>query len=308
MAVLGCSWTKTLTVAVLLLGAGRLGFAQLAPGASTQSEPARLPSVQSGSLAGKLTDLHSKPLEGVVLVARNQATGAEARTVTTKNGAYRFSSLAPGEYTLEAESPRLGRGQVEEIVVAAGYESRVQAAMEFEPLPPGPVLAQSGGANQPALKQLNLSQPGLNKPDMSRSDLCQPDLSRPGLKRPELNRPNLGQLNLSRDGLQPEALPVNGARPAAEPLRTPVLSGFRVERHAESRAVADSSPDWTKWTGFCAADGRGCAGHGFNFRDCSISSSDSGFNCSGCRCCPCPLRREWGRKAGNWTGGQWENP
>jgi hypothetical protein len=128
MAVLGRGWTKTLVVAALLLGAGRIGLAQSAPGASVQSEPA---SLQRGSLAGKLTDLHSKPLEGVALVARNQANGAEERTVTAKNGAYRFSALAPGEYTLEAESPQLGRGRVEQIFVAAGYESRVQAAMAF---------------------------------------------------------------------------------------------------------------------------------------------------------------------------------
>ena len=88
----------------------------------------------TGSLSGKLTDLHSKPLEGVTVVLRNQATGAEARTTTAKNGAYRFSGLEPGEYTLKAESPELGRGQVEEIEVDAGREARVRTAMEFEPL------------------------------------------------------------------------------------------------------------------------------------------------------------------------------
>ena len=38
-----------------------------------------------GSLSGKVTDLHSKPLESVTVVLRNQATGAEARTITTKS-------------------------------------------------------------------------------------------------------------------------------------------------------------------------------------------------------------------------------
>ena len=210
MAVFGRGWTKTLAVAVLLMGAARAGFAQSAPSASPSSEPA---SLQSGSLAGKLTDLHSKPLEGVVLVARNQATGAEERTITTKNGAYRFSSLAPGEYTLEAESPQLGRGRVEQIVVAAGYEARVQAAMEFTPLPPSPVLAQSEGANQPALKQ---------------PDLRQSDLNKPGLNKPDLSRLDLSRLNLNRPDLQPAALPVKWAGLAAEPLQTLALSGRRL--------------------------------------------------------------------------------
>jgi len=200
MAVFGCGWMKTLVVAVLLMGAGRFGLAQSAPDASAQSEPA---SRQSGSLAGKLTDLHSKPLAGMALVARNQATGAEARTVTTKKGAYRFSALAPGEYTLEAESPQLGRGQVGQIVVAAGCEARVQAAMEFESILPRPVLAQSRGANQPALKP----------PDLNQSDLSQSDL-----KRLSPNRPDL----------QPEAFRVNGAGLVAEPLQTLTLSGLRL--------------------------------------------------------------------------------
>jgi hypothetical protein len=197
MAVLGRGWTKTLAVAALLLGAGRLGLAQSAPSASAQSKPA---SLQRGSLAGKLTDLHSKPLVGVALVARNQATGAEARTITTKNGAYRFSALVPGEYTLQAESPQLGRGQVEQIMVAAGYEARVQAAMEFEPLPPSPVLARSEGANQPALKP----------PDLSQSGQSQTDLKR---------------LNPNRLDLQPVDFPVSRAGLVAEPLQTLALSG-----------------------------------------------------------------------------------
>ena len=230
MAVLGRGWTKTLAVAALLLGAGRVGFAQSAPVALVQNAS---DGAQSGSLAGKLTDLYSKPLEGIALVARNQATGAEARTVTAKNGAYRFSSLAPGEYALEAESPQLGRGRVESIMVSAGYEARVQAAMEFEPLPPAPVLARSEGANQPALKPTDLSHSGLNKPDLSSSDLSQPDLDRPGPNNPERGRPNPGKLNLSRPDLQPEGLLVSGMGLAIEPLKILALSGRRLAWAAE---------------------------------------------------------------------------
>jgi hypothetical protein len=96
-----------------------------------------------GSLTGKLTDLHSAPLEGVTVVVRNEATGAEARATTARNGTYRFTGLDSGEYTLEAESPQLGRGQVEGIFVPAGHEARVQTAMEFELPPAEPVLVAS---------------------------------------------------------------------------------------------------------------------------------------------------------------------
>jgi hypothetical protein len=121
-----------LAAALLLMGARTAALAQ---------------SAETASLSGRLTDLYSKPLEGVSLVLRNPATGAEARTTTTKNGAYHFNGLQTGEYTLEAESPQLGRGQVKDIVVSAGYEARVQTAMEFEPLPPSPVLTASRGPN-----------------------------------------------------------------------------------------------------------------------------------------------------------------
>jgi hypothetical protein len=104
-------------------------------------------------LSGKLTDLHSNPLEGVPVVARNQATGTETRTTTSKNGSYRFAGLEPGEYALEAENPQLGRGHVEGIVVDAGYEAQVQAAMELEPLPRGAILAVLRKRSEPGPEQ-----------------------------------------------------------------------------------------------------------------------------------------------------------
>ena len=86
----------------------------------------------TGSLAGKLTDLYSRPMNGATLVLRNAATGVEARTTTSKNGSYRFGGLAPGEYTLEAGSPERGRGHLQGIFVSAGHEARVQAALELD--------------------------------------------------------------------------------------------------------------------------------------------------------------------------------
>jgi hypothetical protein len=125
---------KALAMAVLLMGAW-LGVLAQSPG--------------TASLSGRLTDLYAKPLEGVSLVARNQATGVETRTITGKNGAYRFDGLEPGEYSLEAESPALGRGHLEGIQISAGYEARVLAAMAFEPLPQNPVLEAAQEPRRP---------------------------------------------------------------------------------------------------------------------------------------------------------------
>ena len=143
MAEVERSWTKTLAVAALLMSAVAACLAQ----------SARAQSGLAGSLSGKLTDLHSNPLGGVLVVARNQATGAETRAITTKNGSYRFTGLEPGEYSLEADSPQLGHGHVDGIVVDAGYEAKVQAAVELEPLPRDASLAALRKTSQPRPEQ-----------------------------------------------------------------------------------------------------------------------------------------------------------
>jgi len=91
--------------------------------------------VGAGSLAGRLTDLYARPLEGVAVLARNEATGAETRGTTGKHGAYLFSNLSAGKYTVEAESALLGRGRLQGIPVEAGHQQRLVTAMIFAPAP-----------------------------------------------------------------------------------------------------------------------------------------------------------------------------
>jgi hypothetical protein len=139
-----------LAVGALLLGACNWGCAQTPP-VDPASGPAPLHSVEiqalpSGSLAGRLTDLHSAPLAGVAVVLHSKATGAEVHAVTGKNGAFRFATLDAGEYTLEADEPRLGHGELGEILVTGGMEARVQAAMQFAP--PAPALAEAAAPSQ----------------------------------------------------------------------------------------------------------------------------------------------------------------
>ena len=113
--------------------------------ASAQSDPVdspppqrivQLQTPQSGSLTGRLTNIHSAPLAGISVVLRNRATGVEVHATTGKNGAFRFASLDAGSYTLDADAAQFGHGRLEEILVTGGVESRLQAAMNFEPAPP----------------------------------------------------------------------------------------------------------------------------------------------------------------------------
>jgi len=126
MAERGRSWIRIGPLAAVLVLSAALGNAQ---------------KNASGSLAGKLTDWYSTPLDGATVTVRNGATGQQARVIVGKNGAYKFTGLEPGNYTLEADSPQLGRGVVDGIVVSAGHEAHVQAAMQMELPRPAAILA-----------------------------------------------------------------------------------------------------------------------------------------------------------------------
>jgi len=107
----------------------RILLAMLLVGANAAS---RAQTPQIGSLSGKLTDLHSAPLNGATVIARNETTGAVAQGITKKNGSFRITGLETGSYTLEAASATLGHGRLEGILVTAGSEAQVQASMAFE--------------------------------------------------------------------------------------------------------------------------------------------------------------------------------
>jgi hypothetical protein len=96
----------------------------------------QIQSPRTGSLAGRLTDMHSTPLAGFSVVLRDQVTGITVHAITAKNGAFHFASLEAGDYTLEAVSAQLGHGRLEGIRVAGGAESRLRAALRLEPAAP----------------------------------------------------------------------------------------------------------------------------------------------------------------------------
>ncbi len=134
------NWTRFLAIgAICLVVSSALPSALIAQQISTGLQPPHIVEVESplsGSLSGRLTDLHSAPLSGISLILRNQVTGVELRATTARNGAFHFSAIDVGQYSLEANEPRLGRGLLDGIVVSGGTESRIQAAIQFEPLPP----------------------------------------------------------------------------------------------------------------------------------------------------------------------------
>jgi len=161
----------------LLLSACQWTCAQNPPANQAPDPIIEIQLQPSGSLAGRLTDLHSAPLAGVPVALRNNATGARVHAVTGKNGAFRFAQLDSGEYTLEAGTPALGHGQLEGIFVTSGAEARLQAAMRFEPAAPELLEAASPGeiptpprpaATIPVVAFANRPEPQLTPPAASR--------------------------------------------------------------------------------------------------------------------------------------------
>jgi hypothetical protein len=213
---------------MLLMGTGTVGFTQ------SDQEYKNTQSASSGSLTGKLTDLHSKPLEGVTVVLRYQATGVEAaRATTTKNGAYRFSGLAPGEYTLEAVSTQLGHGRLLGIVVDAGHEARVQTAIEFAPLPSSPVLTAMHGEEPPKVEaRIRINRPVLEPETLPVSDAAL-------AAEPLLLLPLRGR-RMSAEIPQATTLPLN-ATLATEPMQTLALSGRSLQDSTHPATVASTS-------------------------------------------------------------------
>lgn len=158
----------TLVLAVVLAGAGAAAGAQAPMSPAERTNASAIPAKSrgsGGSIAGTLTDLGSRPLAGATIVARNETTGAEARTTTAKNGRYRLTGLEAGQYTLEAESAQVGRGRLQGIYVAGGgYEARVQAAMAFERAP-----ASSPGKAE-AVKRMPATPPGSTETPQQQRD------------------------------------------------------------------------------------------------------------------------------------------
>jgi Carboxypeptidase regulatory-like domain/TonB-dependent Receptor Plug Domain len=57
----------------------------------------------SGVITGTVADASSGAIPGVEVTLTNQETGAKQQTLTNDSGAYRFGSLPPGSYRIEAE-------------------------------------------------------------------------------------------------------------------------------------------------------------------------------------------------------------
>ena len=215
MADLRRNWIAWFTMAVSCLGMRAAIFAQTAPAISQPPRSVLIHSLPTSSLAGRLTDLHSAPLAGIAVILRNQATGAEARATTARNGGFRFSSLDAGTYTLDADGGELGRSHLEGIQVIGGVETRVQAAIRFEAAAPGSIEARAPSKlNSSAPPKTEAAAPMLEEPVAPKLEAAAP----PRLIAPIPVAPNsAAQTPVSRSTPSGAPLPPPQQRASLEP-------------------------------------------------------------------------------------------
>ncbi len=73
----------------------------------------------SGDLTGTVTDPSGAVVSGATVTLKSDATGQTRTTTTGSNGTYRFSLLAPGNYTLTATAPNFSKAE-EKAAVSVG--------------------------------------------------------------------------------------------------------------------------------------------------------------------------------------------
>ena len=68
-------------------------------------------SLASGDITGTVSDPSGAVVPGTVVSLENDATGETRKTTTGANGAYRFSLLPPGNYTLTVSAPNFSKAE-----------------------------------------------------------------------------------------------------------------------------------------------------------------------------------------------------
>ncbi|MGC2112876.1 MAG: carboxypeptidase regulatory-like domain-containing protein [Candidatus Korobacteraceae bacterium] len=102
-------------------------------------------SLVSGDLAGTVTDPSGAVVSGATVALKNNATGAARTTTTNSSGAYRFSLLPPGSYTVSASaqgfskaetttSVNVGQATLADVKLAVGTSSQTVEVTSAAPL------------------------------------------------------------------------------------------------------------------------------------------------------------------------------
>ena len=84
----------------------------------------------STSLTGTVSDQTGAIIPGAEVEAKNNATGAEGKAVTSENGTFSIPFLSPGTYSATVTMPNFKQAIVKDIVLVAGTPSAIRVVLE----------------------------------------------------------------------------------------------------------------------------------------------------------------------------------
>src|SRR5580692_4160617 len=101
-----CSARRVMTVKKMLIGSLALLVIALMMAPSLMAQ-----SLVSGDLTGTVTDPSGAVVSGASVSLKSDATGQTRNATTNGSGAYRFSLLSPGSYTITASASGFSKAQ-----------------------------------------------------------------------------------------------------------------------------------------------------------------------------------------------------
>jgi hypothetical protein len=107
-----------------------------------------------GAIAGTLSDPSASVLPGITVALSNPGTiGGTQETVTDARGAYQFTRLVPGRYSVKATLTGFRSATQENVVVNADATARVDLQLEIGALEEGIIVkcqqSAAGGGSSP---------------------------------------------------------------------------------------------------------------------------------------------------------------
>src|SRR5262245_13529924 len=82
------------------------------------------------SLSGSVVDPSAAVIPGAEVVAKNNATGAEFRTITVENGTFAIPSLDPATYTVTVALAGFKQAILSDVKLDAGVPATVRVTLE----------------------------------------------------------------------------------------------------------------------------------------------------------------------------------
>ena len=99
------------------------------------------------SIQGTVTDPSGAVVSGATVTVTNQETNKTQQTTTSDDGFYRVSGLAPGNYTVTAETSGFKKQVIENVIVNAEETQGINLALEAGQVSESVTISAGPGCN-----------------------------------------------------------------------------------------------------------------------------------------------------------------